>query len=119
MQIAECGLRDLGLRIADWGLRIADWDCGLGLRLWVRPPIGLEQLRGVDMGVPLGGAQSCVTEEFLDGPQIGAALEEMRRERMSQRVRADTEARAELRDVLSNDAIHAAGREAPPLVIEE
>src|ERR1051325_2186462 len=70
--------------------------------------IHLQQLSRVDVGVPLRGAQTRVAEQFLNGTQIGAALEQMRRERMPERVRADSHPLARRRDVLAADAIDAA-----------
>src|SRR5215213_10711857 len=39
------------------------------------------------MGVYLGRADRCVTEELLDAHEVGAALEQVRREAVAQRVR--------------------------------
>ncbi len=41
------------------------------------------------VGVDLGRRQVRVAEHHLDGPQVGAALQEMRREGMPQDVRAE------------------------------
>ena len=51
--------------------------------------VDVQQLRGVDVRVALGRAEARVAEEFLNRAQVGAALQQMRRERMPQRVRAD------------------------------
>ena len=53
--------------------------------------VNVEKLRRVDVCVTLRGAETRVPEQFLDRAQIGPALEEMRGERVAQRVRADPE----------------------------
>ena len=42
-------------------------------------PVHVEQLRGIDVGIALRGAQSRVAEQFLNHAQIRAALEQVRR----------------------------------------
>jgi hypothetical protein len=46
----------------------------------MRFPIHIQQLRGVHMRVALRRAQLRVAEEFLNGAQVGASLEQMRSE---------------------------------------
>ena len=41
--------------------------------------IDLPQALGVDMAVDLSGRERGVAEQLLDRPQVGAALEKMRR----------------------------------------
>ncbi len=53
----------------------------------MRGVIDREQTRGVDFGVALGGRQRGMAEQLLDRPQIAATGEEMRGERMAQRMR--------------------------------
>ena len=43
----------------------------------------------LDVSINLGGGQRNVTEQLLDGAQIGAAFEQMRGERVPQRVRRE------------------------------
>ena len=81
--------------------------------------VDVDQLRGIDVGVALHGAQPGVSQQLLDGPQVGAALQQVRRKRMSERVRADAQARAALRDISAQEAIHAAASEARPPVVDE
>jgi hypothetical protein len=45
-------------------------------------PVDLDQLRSVDVCVPLRGGELHVAEEFLDGTQVGATLEQVARERV-------------------------------------
>ena len=77
----------------------------------MRSTVDVEQLRGVDVGVPLRRGQLNVPEQLLDRAQIGAALQQVRGEGMPERVRADAEARAAGRDVACDEALHAAPRE--------
>ena len=52
-----------------------------------RPRVGLaidlEQLRGVHVRVTLRRAEAGVAEQLLDDPQVGAALQQVGRERMA------------------------------------
>src|SRR5690348_18183814 len=56
--------------------------------------IHVEQLRGVHVRVPLRRRELHVSKQLLDRAKVGAALEQVRCERVPQRVRADAEARA-------------------------
>ena len=78
------------------------------LRLRVGLAVHVEQVLHVDLGVALGRGQRAVPEQFLDGPQVGAAFEQVRREGVPQRVRADAVARAAHRDVARDQPMHAA-----------
>src|SRR5262245_56622150 len=68
------------------GLRFA----GSRMRLLVHS----KQLCRVDVRIALGRAQAGMTEQLLNGPQIGAVLQQMGGKRVPQRVRADIHARA-------------------------
>ena len=48
-----------------------------------------EQLRGIHVRVALGRAEARVAEELLNRAQVGAALQQMRREGMPEGMRAD------------------------------
>jgi hypothetical protein len=72
--------------------------------------IYLDQLLRIHMRVALRRAESRMAEQFLNGAQVGAARKEMRGKRMSERVRADAELRATLRDVSSHEPIDAPRR---------
>ena len=82
-------------------------------------PVHLEQLRGVDMRVALRGAEARMAEQFLDRPQVGAALQQMRGEGMPQGVRADAEPRAARRDIAPHEPVDAANGEAPAAIVDE
>ena len=73
----------------------------------MRLPVHLEQLRRVDVRVALRRAQARVAEQLLDRAQVGAALQQMRRERVAERVRADAGARAARRDVAPHEPVDA------------
>jgi len=74
----------------------------------VRLSIDLEQLRGVHVRVALRRRQLHVPEQLLDRAQVGACLQEVRREGVPQRVRADAESRAAGRDVTRDEALDTA-----------
>ena len=84
----------------------------------MRPLIGVNELRGVDVRVALRGAQPRVTEQLLDRAEISAALEEVRRERMAQRVRADAVAFGD-HSVPTHQAVDAPDGEAPASIVQE
>src|SRR5262249_21806413 len=50
------------------------------------PLVGLEQARPAHMGVPLGGGHARVAEHLLDRSDIGTSLQQVRGERVPQRV---------------------------------
>ena len=52
--------------------------------------IDLEKPIDLDMGIALGRRQRAVSEELLDGSKIGATLQQVSRESMSDRVRVNT-----------------------------
>ena len=53
----------------------------------MRLSVNLYQVRGVDVGVALCGAELRVAEQFLDAAHIRAALQQVRGKRVPQRVR--------------------------------
>ncbi len=53
----------------------------------MRVRVGAAQPLGRDVRVDLGGAQALVAEQLLDDAQVGAALEEMACELVTERVR--------------------------------
>ena len=57
------------------------------LRARVGGPIGADQAFGIDLGINLRGRQRGVAEQFLDRADVAAASEQVRGERMAQRVR--------------------------------
>src|SRR5947207_14521424 len=85
----------------------------------MRFAIHVEQLRGVDVRVALRRADARVAEKLLNGAQIGAALQQVRRERMPQRVRTDPRARAARGDVTPHEAIDAAHGEPRAAVVHK
>jgi hypothetical protein len=85
----------------------------------MRLPIHIEQLRRVDVRVALRGRQLHMAEQFLDRAQISAALEQVRRKRMAQGVRADSETRAARGDVPCDEALDASPCQACPAKVDE
>ena len=89
------------------------------LRPGMRLAVHLDQVRGVDVRVALRRAELRVAEQFLDAAHVGAALQQVRRKRVAQRVRRDAEPRAAERDVLAHQPVHAARREPLSAVVDE
>ena len=87
--------------------------------LGVRLPIHVQQLRRVDVRVALRGAQARMAEQLLDRPKVGAALQQVRRKGVAQRMRADARARAERGHVASHQPIDAAYGEPSAAVVHE
>src|SRR5262245_32829127 len=85
----------------------------------MRLAIDVEQLRRVDVRVALCGRELHVAEQFLNRTKIGAALKQVRRERVAQRVRADTEPCAAGRHVTRHETLHASPRQAGATEVEE
>ena len=81
-------------------------------RARMRAAVGILELRQVHVRVALRGGQLHVAEQLLDGPQVGAVLQQVRRERVPQRVRADAEARAAPGHVARAPAAARCGRSA-------
>ncbi len=73
--------------------------------------IHLPQPSPRDMGVDLGGGEAGVAEEFLDGAQVGAGLEQVGGEGVAQGVRADAMLSAGAQQMAMDDAADAAGGE--------
>src|SRR5205085_10860028 len=100
-------------------LRAAGSTRGSVLRARERLVVNLGEAGEVDVRVALGRRETGVAEELLDGAQVGAAVQEMGRERMAERVRARVHPRAGGARVLGDDARDAAGSEAPAAHVQE
>ena len=85
----------------------------------MRPAIDLHQATDVEVGVTLCGREPRVSQEFLNRAQIGTRLEQMRGERVSERVRADPLRDRRLPDIASDDPIDAARGQSPATEIQE
>ena len=55
---------------------------------------------GIDVGVPLGGAEARVAEQLLDRPQVGPAGQQVRREAVAERVWAAAAGERDVPDAL-------------------
>ena len=73
----------------------------------------------VQVGVHLGGGQADVTEQFLDGAQIRAHLEQVGGERVAQAVRGDTHADAGAQAVALHEPLHRPRAQARAPAVEE
>src|SRR5262245_51346889 len=70
---------------------------------WMEPIVDRAHPRLEHMRVDLRGRQVSVAEHHLDGAEIGAAVEEVRRERMTHDVRAERPWQARLAPVAFED----------------
>ena len=78
----------------------------------VRLLVNLLQPLDGGVGVDLGRRDRRVAEQLLDGAEIGAAIEEVRREAVAERVRRRAAADAGLERALVDDAAERARRQA-------
>ena len=69
----------------------------------MRLVIDIHKVRYVQMGVFLRRRQRCVAEELLNDPEVGACLQEMRREGMPEGVGADLTAHADKACIFHDD----------------
>jgi len=85
----------------------------------MRLAIDLEQLRRIHVRVPLRGAEARVAEQLLNRAQVGAALQQVGRERVTQRMRADARTGTACSDIAPNKAIDTAGRQTSAPIVDK
>src|SRR5262245_17293486 len=93
------------------------WLLGEGAR--VRLSVHVDELCGVDVCVALRRAQARVTEQLLNGAQVGAALQQMRGKRMTKRMRTDAQAAAAQRHIAPHQAVYAPAAQARAAIVDE
>ena len=77
-------------------------------------------MASIDVCVPLRRGKTRVTQQLLDGPKVGASLQEMRREAVPQGVGADSSRKCHSLHALCDEEAHGSIREtAPPRVDEQ
>src|SRR5438093_250277 len=86
-----------------------------GMRGFVR----LQEPGGADMGVALRGREPAVAEQLLDHPEVGAVVEQVRGERVAQRVRAHAARDAGGADRAPDDRMDRAHAEPPAPMVDE
>ena len=79
--------------------------------------VNVHQLADGGVGVFLRGGKRLVAEEFLNGAQVGAVGQKMRRKGVAQRVWMQVPIHVDEADVFFDDAAHGALREAAARVI--
>src|SRR3990172_10020655 len=72
-----------------------------------------------DMGVYLGGAGAGVTQQLLHDPQLGASVQQVGGERVSQQVREDVLVQPGHEGVLPHDLLHGAAGQALAAPVDE
>ena len=85
----------------------------------MRLAIHLNELRRVDVGIALRCADAGVAQQLLNHTQIGAALQQVGRKGMAQRMRTDVGERAEHRNVPAQQPIDAPPGEPPPARVDK
>ena len=85
------------------------------MRLRVHP----EKLRGVDVSISLRRAETRVSEQLLNRAKIRTALQQMRRKRMPQRVRAHAGSHAARRRVPAHETVDAANGKTCAAIVDE
>lgn len=70
--------------------------------------VDVHKLANRGVGVFLGGGERLMAEEFLDGAEVGAVREEMRRKGMAKGVRVQIPIHVDEADVLFDDAADGA-----------
>src|SRR5678815_2245842 len=73
----------------------------------------------IDVRVPLRSGKTGVPQQLLDGPEVGASLQEMRREAVPQGVGADSSRKCHSLHALGNEETHRSIRETAPPGIDE
>ena len=81
--------------------------------------VNLLQSFGRDVGVDLRRRQIGVAEEFLDAAEVGAGIEHVRGEAVSQLVRRQRRVEADGEQILLQHALHAARRHPAAETIHE
>src|SRR5918994_4405206 len=89
-------------------------------RMWVRSKVQLAASPIGYVRIELGGREVGVTQHLLNAPQVGAALEQVRRERVAQQVGVDAlGVEPGLRREASQDQEGAGAGERTPARVEE
>jgi len=85
----------------------------------MRRVVGFLHAAGRQVRVDLRRAQALVAEQLLHAAQVGAVVQQVRREAVTQRVRADPGIEAGLHEVFVELAAHRAGAERFAVLVEE
>jgi hypothetical protein len=90
-----------------------------GFGAWVGVVVGVAHPLGGQVGVDLRGAQRLVPQELLHGAEVGPVLEQVGRERVAQRVRADRRIEPDLTEIFIEFATDRTRGDAPAVLVEE
>lgn len=77
------------------------------------------QSTATEVSINLGGRQRNVTEQLLNGPQVGSTFEKVRSERMPQGVRRDVQSRGRRNEVPLHHPSNSARRESAAQPVQE
>src|SRR5215470_5440528 len=78
-----------------------------------------KELRGVDVSISLRRAEARVAEKLLDRTQIRAPLQQMRRKRVAQGVRAHARPHAAGRGIAAHETVDAAYCKSGSAIVDE
>jgi hypothetical protein len=81
--------------------------------------IHLHQPSEVDMGIALGRGQRRVSQQLLDGSQIGAIFEQVGRKRVAQQVGVNGPPERSAKSSIAQMGSHRSGGQAPAPAVEE
>ena len=85
----------------------------------MRVLVGLHEALARNVGVALGGRERSVPEQLLNAAQIGAHVEQVRREAVPERMRVDVPLRPAGERVRPEKPRDASRGQAPPAAIQE
>ena len=85
----------------------------------MRGPVDLEKAPNVEVRVSLGGAEPRVAKQFLDGSEVRAGLQQMRREGVPQRMWAQGARHGRRLCGMPDHAVHTSRRQSPTALIEK
>ena len=94
-------------KVSSTRFRVRGWQKSAASQ-WVGPVVDTREVSDRDVGIALGGRQAAMPQELLDGSQIRASLEHVRRTRVAQQVWMDVMATERLHAVLLDDVLDLA-----------
>lgn len=88
-------------------------------RSWVSVVVGGAEPHGREVGVDLGGAERLVAEQFLNGAEVRAVVEQVCCEGVAEGVWADLWIEARFLEVLVELASNGSGAESAAVLVDE
>jgi hypothetical protein len=85
----------------------------------MRPAVDRHQAPDVEVRISLRRPEPRVPEQLLNGPEVGARLQQVRRERVAERMSADAGRNGRLACIATDHAIDAPRRQAASAKVDE